>query len=68
MAKIGDRKIEYLKGVRDMGLLDGMTRFRMVSDLKMFGIDIKDSFWINAETVRKIYQALIEGVLGKGNE
>ena len=45
MAKIGDRKIEYLRGVRDMGLLDGMTRFRMVSDLRMFGIDIKDSFW-----------------------
>ena len=68
MAKIGDRKIEYLRGVRDMELLEGMTRFRMVSDLKMFGIDIKDSFWINAETVRKIYKALIEGVLGKGDE
>lgn len=68
MAKIGDRKIEYLRGVRDMELLEGMTRFRMVSDLKMFGIDIKDSFWINSETVRKIYKALIEGVLGKGNE
>lgn len=65
---LSKRKIDYLREVRDNNLLDKMKKYKMLEDLKQYGISIDENSEVASNEIRDIYNILINRVLSKYKE
>lgn len=65
---LSKKKIDYLREVRDNNLLDKMKKYKMLEDLKQYGISIDENSEVASDEIRDIYNILINRVLSKYGE
>lgn len=65
---LSKRKIDYLREVRNNNLLDKMKKYKMLEDLKQYGISIDENSEVSSDEIRDIYNILINRVLTKYKE
>lgn len=76
--KLSRKKIMRACYVLDNNLIDSMKKYRVIEELKEFGVDVNENSSLDADTVRAIYKRLcvnlckvhekeIEDEISKGN-
>lgn len=65
---LSNKKIFYIRMIRDNGILAGMNRKRMISDLEDYGIIISESCDLTSKEIKEIYKILIKHVSEKYND
>ena len=61
----GKKNLKYIKLVRDNDLVSTMRRAKLIADLSLFGVNVEYYSDLRAETLRIMYNAVIDDLIKK---
>lgn len=61
------KKLMYVKEIYYRGLVKGMKKYKIIDDLKMFGVYVNENADIDTEVLREVYMRVLKYLVDKYN-